>query len=225
MLPGWEISETDISQMERNHARKGIFDFRRGHKTLWEIKHSWNEQWEDKYGQWITENVDRQFFQKFGISTDCADAVLGIRWIFARINGLPVANHIATTQELFTNYTVPKKWRKIPKADIWHRDQLFLTALNYVMSLASTRTIKLDTYPVELSRAGLSVGSLILTENNDSNHVKFISENHFDDPTQLPLFSLSSTVPRKVRPLVREVVMDQQWPIEGEKSDCENNRS
>ncbi|MBC98383.1 MAG: hypothetical protein CME63_11575 [Halobacteriovoraceae bacterium] len=218
LLPDWEISETDISQMEKNHARKGIFDFRRGHKTLWEIKHSWNEQWEDKYGQWITENVDRQFFQKFGISTDCADAVLGIRWIFARINGLPVANHIATTQELFTNYTVPKKWRKIPKADIWHRDQLFLTALNYVMSLASTRTIKLDTYPVELSRTGLSVGRLILTENNDSNHVKFISENHFDDPTQLPLFSLSSTVPRKVRPLVREVVMDQQWPIEGEKS-------
>ncbi|CAM9867476.1 unnamed protein product, partial [Chrysoparadoxa australica] len=192
--------------------------FRKRNKELWGATETWSEQWEIKFAQWIKDNVKEDFFSKYNISTDCADAILGIRWIFSRIHGLPVANHISTTSSLFTNYSVPKKWRYLDKADQWHQDELFLTALNYVMKLASTRTIKLDSYPVALTKQGLRIGSFLLTESVESNHVKLISENNFDDPTDLPIFTLASTVPRQVRLLVREVVTDQGWPKEGEKS-------
>ena len=216
ILEDWDvIIEKDKPATD---SQRKIFGFGSRNKNLWEAKYSWSDEWEEKLAQWVQENVSEDFFEKYGISTDCADAVLGIRWIFARIHGLPVANHIASTGSLFTNYSMPKDWRKIPKGGQWHQDQLFKTALNYVMRLASTRTIKLDSYPVALTKKGLLVGSFILTESEESNHVKIISENHFDDPTDFPIFTLASTVPRKVRPLVREVVTDQGWPREGEKS-------
>lgn len=198
--------------------RNNLFGLRQANQVLWPVRNQWSEDWERKYSQWIMDNVQEDFFSKYNISTDCADAIVGIRWIFSRIHGLPVANHIATSSNLFTNYSVPKKWRYLATGNTWNTDQLFMTALNYIMGVASTRTIKLDGYAVSLDKKGLSVGAFLLTESQDSNHVKIISENHFDDITSLPLFTLASTVPRKVRLLVREVVLDQGWPERNVKS-------
>jgi len=187
-------------------------------KVIWEVRNQWSDEWENKYSQWITDSVKEDFFQKYKLSTDCADAVVGLRWIFARINGLPMASTLADTSNLFSNVSMPRKWKKIPTANQWYNDELFLTALSYVMDLSSTRTIVRDGYPVALTRKGLRVGTFILTQNQESNHVKFISENNFDDPFGLPLYTLTSTTPRQVRALVREVMADQDWPVEGVKS-------
>jgi hypothetical protein len=215
-LEDWPIDD-NISDARFGHS-KGLFSRRQRNKSIWDVKDQWSQEWELRYAQWIQENIKDNFFVKYNISTDCADAVLGIRWIFARIHGLPVANHISTTRSLFTNYSVPRDWRYISKAESWYEDKLFLTALNHVMRLASTRTIKLDSYPVALTKMGLRVGAFLLTESESSNHVKIISENYYDDPTELPIYTLASTVPRKVRYLVREVVTDQGWPRRGVKT-------
>lgn len=217
-LENWPIENSLNLTTTKSSTHRKFLGFGHHNKNLWPTLHQWDEQWEEKFAKWIEKNVKEDFFQKYGISTDCADAVLGVRWIFSRINGLPVGNHISVSNSLFTNYSVPRDWRKIPKAQNWYDDQLFRTALSYVMDLASTRTLKNDAYPVALTKKGLRVGSFILTESKESNHVKLVSENHYDDPTDLPLFTLASTVPRKVRLLVREVVTDQGWPVENEKS-------
>jgi len=87
-----------------------------------------------------------------------------------------------------------------------------------MMATGSTSTVLNDAYPVALTKQGLRAGAFSITKNPGSNHAKLISENHFDDPTQFPLFTLASTVPRRVRSLVREPVTDEGWPVEGEKS-------
>lgn len=217
-LKDWAVNpEIQYAGLLGKRFKKGLFG-RRKNKEIWKATASWNESWEHKYGEWIKNNVKEDFFKKYNISTDCADAVIGTRWIFSRIHGLPVANHVSNSSSLLTNYSMPRAWRYLNKAKEWHKDVLFLTALNYVMALSSTKTIKLDTYPVSLTKQGLSVGSMLLTEGEESNHVKLISENNFEDPTNLPLFTLTSTVPRKVRLLVKEVVVDQGWPKRNEKS-------
>lgn len=205
-LESWPIEDQDDSM---DKARN---------KEIWPVRAQWSKSYEDLYGQWITQNVGPEFFSQYGISTDCADAVVGLRWIFARIYGLPAANTLADTGDLFTNLSMPRKWKKIPTANEWHKDQLFLTALSYVMDLSSTRTVIRDSYPVSLTRDGLKVGTYIWTQNPESNHVRFISENHFGDSMGLPLYTLTSTTPRAIRSLVREAVIDQDWPVEGLKN-------
>ncbi len=195
-----------------------IEDSNKRNTNLWPATQQWSEHWEEELAKWVEENVKEDFFVKYGLATDCADAILGIRWIFARIHGLPVANHTSVSNSLFTNYSVPSRWRNIPKAKLWHEDRLFKTALDYIMSLGSTRTVLLDSYPLALTKQGLLSGAFSIIKNPGSNHAKLISENHFDGPTELPLFTLASTVPRQVRYLVREAVTDEGWPVEGEKS-------
>ncbi len=154
----------EIKEEGESTSSRKLFGIGDNNKNLWEVKNRWSQEWENKFSAWISENVNEDFFVKYGLSTDCADAVLGIRWIFARIHSLPVANHISISSTLFTHLSMPKNWRKIPKGDVWHQDKLFMTALNYVMRLANTRTMLLDAYPVELTRRGLQVGSFVLTE-------------------------------------------------------------
>ena len=53
--------------------------------------HRWNDAYEVKFGDWVKENVDKDFFVRHDIVTDCADAALAVRAIFARIHHLPVS--------------------------------------------------------------------------------------------------------------------------------------
>lgn len=182
------------------------------HAHLWAVTNQWNEDWENKYSEWIQQEIDPDFYHKHNIATDCADAVIGLRWIFARMHGLPVANTLAETDDLFGHYSMRRIWQTLPTAENWYDDKLFLTALKYVMDLASTRTIILDGYPVKINRDGLRPGTYILTQSPSSGHVKFISENHYAEAHDLPIYTLSSTSPRDLRLLTREVFLDQDWP-------------
>lgn len=56
----------------------------------------WNDQWEQKYSNWIAAEVGPTFFKDLGnpfknVRLDCADAHYALRAYFARMNGLPFA--------------------------------------------------------------------------------------------------------------------------------------
>ena len=195
-----------------------IDSHKKQNEYLWQVKEDWSEQWESRYSRWIQDEVQADFFNRNGLATDCADVLVGLRWIFARIHGLPVASTIAATGDLFTQESVLRSWRRLDRASSWNQDQLFMTALNYIMGVTSTRTLIRDAYPVSLTQEGLIAGSFILTLGEESNHVKLISENHFNDPSEIPLYTLSSTTPRSRKDMVREAMLDEEWPKKGAKN-------
>lgn len=184
--------------------------------NLWVASNQWNDNWEREYARWLQSEITSDFFMKYNIPTDCADALIGYRWIFARTYSLPVANTVSDTGSLFGQFSMRRQWENLPTSANWYDDQLFLAALNYVMDMTSTRTImQIDGFPVAINRKGLQAGTFIVSQTNGSGHMRTITENYFDDPAQLPLFTHSSTAPREVRPLYREAFVDQAWPIRG----------
>jgi hypothetical protein len=189
-----------------------------GKKTgdLWTATNEWNEAWEKKYADWLKSEITEDFYMKYNISTDCADALIGYRWIFARIYSLPVANTVSSTGSLFGHFSMRNKWKDLTtsRAGAWYEDQLFLRALNYVMDMTSTRTVmNTDGFPVSITRKGLQAGTFIVSQTNGSGHMRTITQNYYDDPNSLPIFTFSSTAPREVRPLYKEAFIDQAWPI------------
>jgi len=203
----WNIGDSSLD--------KGLFD--KKHKFIWEASNQWNEEWEIKYAEWIETEVGVDFFSKRNISTDCADALVGLRWIFSRIHSLPVANTLSETGNIFGHFSMSKKFAKYKKADKWHDDQLFLAALSYVMDLTSTRTVIRDGYPIKIDQNSLRAGTFFITQNENGGHAKIISESNFDNPSKLPLFTYASTTPRAVRNLALEIMVDQEWPSKGAK--------
>lgn len=182
-------------------------------KRVWEARNEWSQEWEQRYAKWLASEVDSDFYQKHSIPVDCADAAIGFRWIFARINSLPAGNILSSTGDVFGHFSMLKSWQDLPSANEWYNDRLFLAALNYVMDMTSTVTVlNGDTYPVKLDRVGLLAGTFILTRNNGSGHIRTITQNYYDHPTELPLVTFSSTAPREVRSLYRENFVDQKWP-------------
>lgn len=210
-LPVWSITKKiEVGQDK-------LFGIGSKNQVIWHAKNKWNDEWESKYSQWLQNEVTPDFYKNLKMATDCADAVVGLRWIFARMNSLPVANTIADTGNLFGHFSMKKEWRKYGTSPHWYKDQLFMAALDYIMNLTSTRTIINDGFPVKIDREGLVPGTYIITQNNGSGHAKFISETHYEEITELPIYTLASTSPREMRSLTREVLLDQDWPQKGAK--------
>jgi hypothetical protein len=189
----------------------------RAAEEIWHSDNSWNEYWEESFGQWISSNVDEDFFYKNNIETDCADAIVGLRWIFARNNSLPAANYIEGTSELFGNFSMKESWQNLPTGNNWNEDKLFLKALRYVMDETSTRSIDNDGYPVKLTQEGLLPGTYIITKADDSRHTRIITNSDFTTPTSLPFITKSSTSPVGLRKLFQETLIDEAWPSQDKK--------
>jgi hypothetical protein len=183
-------------------------------KALWTAYNHWSEEWEQRYADWLKSEITEDFYSKYNIPTDCADAVVGYRWIFARIYSLPVANTVSDTGSLFGHFSMRKQWKNLTTAETWNEDQLFLAALNYVMEMTSTRTVmNTDGFPVSITKKGLQAGTFIVSQINGSGHMRQITQNYYDNPNSLPVFTFSSTSPRELRPLYKEAFIDQAWPI------------
>lgn len=198
-LPSWPVDTSAVKK--RNNY-------------LWTIHNDWSEAWEKRYADWLNSEVTEDFYIRYNIPTDCADAAIGFRWIFARIYSLPVANTVSNTGSLFGHFSMRQQWRNLPTSARWNEDQLFLAALNYVMDMTSTRTIMYnDGFPVSITKKGLQAGTFIIGQSNGSGHLKMITHNYYDDVNSLPIFTFASTSPREVRPLYKEAFIDQAWPI------------
>lgn len=209
-LESWPVHEESVGLVQKKLGDKRA-------RTIWEAREQWNDEWELKFATWIQQNASTDFYQKYNIPTDCADAIVGFRWIFARINSLPAANTLEDSDTLFGNFSNMRKWDNLATSTTWYEDQLFMSALKYIMDLTSTRTVIKDGYAVRIDRKSLLAGNYIVTQVNRVGHAKIISETHYNVPTELPFYTLASTVPRIVRPLVRESFVDQEWPNKGTK--------
>lgn len=167
---------------------------------LWTTTQTWSEEWEQKYAQWIEKEVDAEFFVRYKLATDCADVAYSLRWIFARIHGLPAAATLGGSNILLTNETLRSQWASLPTSQNWYEDKRFLAALNYLLELTYTHTLWGDSFPVALTKEALLSGSYHLSLREESGHTQLI--HWMDASSGVPFLALNSTIPRKVRSLM-----------------------
>jgi hypothetical protein len=198
--------------------------------TLWTVTGSWDWNWELKFTEWVKAEIDAGWWKKHGLATDCADAILTARWVFARNNGLPAANRLGTGA-WFTHRSVKTEWETLPTAPEWFNDQKFLAALNYLMNHTFTHTLWKDSYPVAVNTSAVLPGGYYLSLHENTGHTQFIYKIG-STPDDVPLITLNSTVPREVRDLMEFLFLENsnaedrsgfvrmRWPVwSGEQVD------
>ena len=181
-------------------------------KRLWKATETWSMKWEQRYAQWIQDNLTTDFFIEHGIETDCADVIIGLRWIFSRIYKLPAANTMAGSDKIFSNEDMLRSWKKLPTNEIWHKDKLFMTALDYLMNNTYTHSVWKDSYPITISKKTLLEGTFFLNLEDVSGHVRIVAQTNFSSLTEIPLIMRASTVPRGLRRLSEEVFLNFERP-------------
>jgi hypothetical protein len=166
----------------------------------------WNDRYEEKFGQWVAEHVNKEIFKKFNIVTDCADAALAVRAIFARMHHLPVSfagNHYRHTSKKYSRYRTVKNWSPETWEQNLNDDTRFRKALDDWNLGTGTVNIHADTYQLKVRRESDSTriskyvrpGAVLL----DHGHTRFVSQ--IDSLNWTPVTQLNSTVPAKVRTL------------------------
>lgn len=176
---------------------------------IWTAKNSWNEDWEKKYSLWIEKEVTPSYLKDLGISTDCADAVLSLRWIFARQNELPMLSSTAQGKSISN---LSSQWDKYSTNGDWKKDQRFLSALKNINDNTDTRTLFKDLYSVKLSPKFLTAGTLYVNSTESSGHAEWVAKTSFDGQHS-PIVFYSSTVPQQVREFLVYPFMKVNWPL------------
>jgi hypothetical protein len=163
---------------------------------VWEVgNRRWTVEEEHRFETWVKETITEDFFLRYHIPTDCADAVYAIRWIYARIAHLPAA---ATTKDGRMIGHWSTNWKHLPSHPEWHKDGRFRAALLDLFPKTWTGTLPLDTYPVRISHGSVTPGTLfLLTES----HTGMIGHVFLDGSQAHPLQTWESALPLKVQKL------------------------
>lgn len=183
-----------------------------GTSPLWTVTQEWNQDWEDKYAEWVGTTFTATFFEENKLATDCADAAYALRWIFARNNGLPAAATLSGSGVFATHLSAKAEWQSLPGHKEWQKDKRFLTALNWLLNMVFTKTLYMDTYPVEINRSTIKPGLINLL----GGHTEIFNQVSYH-PDELPMGLLSSTMPRAIRVLAARPFLDswRQSPANG----------
>lgn len=182
---------------------------------IWTATEKWSLYWETQFSNWVATQVDSDFFIKYGLKTDCADVYYGLRWIFARIHKLEMAVRLAGSGDYFTHRSVRNSWEHLPTSELWHQDQKFLAALDYVLQNTYTHSLMEDAYPVEITAASLRPGVFHLELHSESGHTQVIYRTAQEQPDLLlPFLILQSTTPRAVRDLMVDGYWTYMQPVE-----------
>jgi hypothetical protein len=163
---------------------------------VWEVgDRRWTTEEERRFEKWVEETITEDFFIRYKIPTDCADAVYAIRWIYARIAHLPAA---ATTKDgkLIGHWSTD--WKHLPTHPEWHQDKRFRAVLLYLFPRTWTGTLPLDTYPVRISPDSVTPGTLFLVTES---HTGIIGHVSLDGSQAHPLQTWESALPVKVQKL------------------------
>jgi hypothetical protein len=163
---------------------------------VWEVgDRRWTVDEEHRFEKWVDETITEDFFIRYRIPADCADAVYAIRWIYARIAHLPAA---ATTTDgkLIGHWSTD--WKHLPTDPEWHRDERFRACLLYVLQKTWTGTLPLDTYPVRVSADSIRPGTLFLVRES---HAGIIGHVFLDGSQAHPLQTWESALPVRVQKL------------------------
>lgn len=165
-------------------------------RSLWQVRQEWSWEWELRFKEWIDTIDDRDFLAKHDIATDCADVPISFRWIFARINGLPMALRLAGTGAVFSHESIRANWLSLPTANEWYLDQRFLASLNYLLDNTYTETLQRDSYPVQISPESILHGGIFLHMGTSSNHARLLKNIY-----PYGIGTWNATVPRSTRSL------------------------
>lgn len=184
--------------------------------ALWKATQEWDWGWERKYADWIAAEVSPRFFAENGIKTDCADVAYALRWIFARMNGLPAANRLIGSGALFTQDSVKGDWVSLPAHPDWRKDKRFLAALEYVMAMTYTHTLMRDSYPVEISTESMLRGTHHLELHDSTGHTMIVYRTDYSDAAISPIEVMYSNMPRMVRELMQGGYWGHAQPEAGE---------
>ncbi len=188
---------------------------------VWEVgDRRWTLEEERRFEKWVDETITEDFFIRYKIPTDCADAVYAIRWIYARIAHLPAA---ATTKDGKWIGHWSTDWKHLPTHPEWHRDARFRAALHYLIPQTWTGTLPPDTYPVRISPDSVTPGTLFLVTES---HTGIIGHVVFDGSHAHPLQTWESGLPVKVQklspryffsakpePSARSGLLKFRWPV------------
>jgi hypothetical protein len=185
----------------------------RAGSELWSVTNQWDWEWEIKFGQWVSAELHTGWWKNYGLATDCADVVYTARWIFARMNGLPMANSLASGQ-WFSHRSVKPEWETLPTDPEWFKDQKFLAALNYLESVTYTHTLWNDSYPSAINARALIPGAYHLHLTNESGHTLLVHSVGLQ-PDDVPVTVLYSNIPSEVRELWAAVFLDQESDASG----------
>ncbi|MBC7690486.1 MAG: hypothetical protein H7222_01845 [Methylotenera sp.] len=185
--------------------------------SVWRVgSNRWSAAWDKRYSDWIGREVDVEFFLRTNIATDCADAAVVFRIIFARINHLPV--YFKNQPESYSHSM--NSWSQLPTVKDWdpanwiqslRSDQRFQAFLKAVTDDLGTKNITDSTYPVRLRSPQnpkllsnyVTPGTIVL----GGGHTRTIFR--VDSTAYIPIEQLDSTVPAQVRTLHRGPV--QMW--------------
>lgn len=184
-------------------------------EKIWQATESWNEAWEDRYADWINNDVTPSFFVDNNLRTDCADVAYSLRWIFARMHHLPAANRLAGSGVLFTNESMRQSWINLPTAPRWQDDQRFLAALDYLLENTYTHTLRDDSYPVAVDR-NFKAGGIHLEIYRYTGHTFFLHRVDLTGESADPIRTMYSTVPREVRPMMEDTYWIFEQPQRGQ---------
>lgn len=183
--------------------------------SLWPVKNAWSWEWEMRFSDWIRSEVKPDFFVRYKVATDCADVAYALRWIFARMNGLPMTSR-SSTGEWITESSVRSSWMQLSTAPEWYNDRRFLSALNYILGLTYTHTLVRDAYPVAIRPGSLLEGGFQLFIHDKSGHTQPITRVIREGESGMPIEILQSTTPR----IVRELMYDGYWnPFQPQKGE------
>jgi hypothetical protein len=163
---------------------------------VWEVgDRRWTVEEERRFEKWVDQTITEDFFIRYRIPADCADAVYAIHWIYARIAHLPAA---ATTTEgkLIGHWSTD--WKHLPTHPEWDRDERFRACLRYVLQKTWTGTLPFDTYPVRISADSVRPGTLFLVRES---HAGIIGHVFLDGSQTHPLQTWESALPVKVQKL------------------------
>lgn len=120
--------------------------------AVWNPTETWNEDFESRYAEWLTQNFDERFFLDGpwgGMKTDCADAVYGSRIIFSYLNSLPFV--LSTKDTKFSHQTTAFDHISDPHL----RVRAFI---DFVNDRTWTGSLSRHTYPVALRREAIRPG-------------------------------------------------------------------
>jgi hypothetical protein len=163
---------------------------------VWQVgDRRWTVEEEHRFEKWVDEMMTEDFFIRYEIPTDCADAVYAIRWIYSRIAHLPVA---ATTRDGRRIGHWSTDWKHLPTHPEWDKDARFHAALLYLLPKTWTGTLPFDTYPVRISPDSVTPGTLFLVTES---HTGIIGHVFFDGSQAHPLQTWESALPVRVQKL------------------------
>ncbi len=158
---------------------------------VWHAVNEWTVEEELRFGAWVSEYVDENFFINRRIPVDCADIPYGLRWIYSRIRRLPAAATGKYGQFIGHWSTL---WDYLPSYSRWDKDPRFRAALRNVLAATTTESIPNDTYPIAVTSSNVTPGTVFLTTEA---HTGVIARVVLDGSTIHPLQTWESSLPVK----------------------------